>query len=205
MRALIVLVVLWLPAWGQSDFRRHTFTANLGSALPKQDLEPFFEQSFMAGGSYGYRFLRYFQADGGLDVVFGAARVRDFLDVGFPLRIRDRQYFANFGGRAILPLARDRVHFFGGGGGSYMRYAEVLDQPFDYARFACDVCDARDGWGYYALAGANLALDRGQHFRVGFTSKMYGGHTDGQGLGPLPGIRSKDRWLMFAGTVSFSF
>ena len=103
---------------------------------------------------YGYRFHRYFQAEIGLDTLFGAANVRDFIGSGFgALQIRDREFFLPLGGRAILPFARGRLLISGGGGGAYMRYAELLRQPSDYFRVDCPVCTSRSGWGSYALAG----------------------------------------------------
>jgi hypothetical protein len=50
-----------------------------------------------------------------------------------------------------------------------------------------------------------VAIDRYQRFRLGVTSKLYRGHTDGGALGALPAIETTDRWInLFADfTVSF--
>jgi hypothetical protein len=78
--------------------------------------------------------------------LFGAADVEDYLNTGAGfLKIRDREVFVPLGGRAILPLARGRFLFGGGGGVAYMRYAEVLRQPSEYFRFDCPVCTSRSG------------------------------------------------------------
>jgi hypothetical protein len=194
------------PRLHYSDYYpHHNFTFGMGDAQPRGDLEPYFVQKPLISIGYGYRFLRYLQADVGLDIVFGAAHVRDYLETDFgPLRIRDRQFFVPFGGRAILPLFSDRVQIFGGGGGAYMRYAELLRQPSSYFKIDCPVCLTRDGWGYYALAGASVFLDRGRHFSVGGLAKAYRGHTEGENLAGVP-RRTMDHWLNALGQFGFSF
>ena len=187
-------------------YPKHSFRLGLGSAQPRADLRNLYKDSFNLGFGYGYRFHPYFQADIGLDTAFGAAGVRDFLPTVFgDLRIRDYQFLMPVGGRAILPLARDRVHLFGGGGGAYMRYTERIRQPGDYIRIDCTVCASRHGWGYYALAGVSTALDRNGHFRLGVSGRVYRGHTDGDPLGAVSGIRTRDHWVHIGGDFTFSF
>jgi hypothetical protein len=191
--------------WHSNFYPHHNFTFALGDAKPKGDLAPYFVQRPIISAGYGYRFHRYFQADVGLDVVFGAAHVEDYLETDFgPLRIRDRQFFVPFGGRAILPVFDGRLLISGGGGGAYMRYSELLRQPASDFRIDCPVCLSRDGWGYYALADVSFYLDRDQHFRLGAVAKTYRGHTEGESISGVP-ARTKDRWLNILGQVGFSF
>ncbi|MBI1896980.1 MAG: hypothetical protein HYZ57_07950 [Acidobacteria bacterium] len=207
MRRFFAVALLAAPALA-ADFHRHNFWVDLGGARPGGDLKPVFSDSFVLGFGYGYRLHEYFQAEAGLDTVFGAAGVREFLPsfVG-DLRIRDYQWLLPMGGRVIVPLGSERVLFSAGGGGVYMRYGERLRQPFQYStiRFECPVCLSRDGWGYYGLVGANVALDRAAHFRVGVTSRVYRGKTDGEPLGALPAVRTRDRWVNVAGEFAVSF
>ena len=202
----LIAAALWtIPVWGQS-YNRHNITVGLGAGLPRDDLRGLFSDSFAAGGSYGYRFHRFFQVDFGLDGVFGAAGVRDFLPTQFgSLRIRDYQYLVPMGGRAIIPLADERIHIMGGGGGAYLRYSERVRQPSDFFQIGCDVCTSRSGWGYYGLLGANVALDSNRNFRVGVTSRVYRGHTEGEPLGVLLRRRTEDRWINIMGEFTFSF
>jgi len=212
MKQLVLLLVITLPMLGQSRYSRrypqHNLTGSFGAGLPRGDLKPFFGDSFGLSASYGYRFHEYFQADAGFDTVFHAARVKDFFEtqVG-DLRIRDYQYFVPVGGRAILPLARGRVLFFGGGGGAYMRYQESIRQPFGdaYFRIECRVCRARSGWGHYALAGTNVFLDRRKMVRFGFTTKVYRGNTSGEAFGALPAFRTRDQWINTFAEFGVSF
>ena len=159
---LLFASCLTLPSLAQTRFRepvpRHNFTVGFGAGIPSGDLGPFFDNSPNLTFGYGYRFHRYFQADFGLDTIFGSAGVNDFLETGFgALRIRDRQYFVPFGGRAILPLGRVMLYGGGGGGGAWMTYREQLRQPNPNFRFACPPCTSRSGWGYYAQTGLNVS------------------------------------------------
>ncbi len=155
---------------------------------------------------YGYRFLRYLQADFGLDITFGAAQVREFLttEIG-DLRVKDREYFLPFGGRAIAPLAGGRMLLSGGGGGAWIKYTTRISQPSYYFSVSCPICTERTGWGYYALANATWFLDYARHFRVGVTSRFVRGHTNGEAIGNIPATRTSDHWLNIFGEVGFSF
>ncbi len=187
-------------------YPHHNFTAGLGAGVPRADLQPFLDPKFGFTVGYGYRFHRFFQADIGLDTIVGAAGVRDFADT--PLgyrRIRDFQYLVPMGGRVILPLAQGRFQFFAGGGGAYMRYSERISQPNSYYRLDCPFCTSRSGWGYYATAGFQAALDSNQHFRLGLGPRIYRGHTEGEPLGAVPGIRTRDQWINLMAEFGFSF
>jgi len=206
MRYLIALIGAAVALSAQTFYPRHNFTFGAGPASPRGELNGLFADRPGISIAYGYRFERYFQADIGLDTVFGAAQVRDFLETPFGFsRIRDYQFFLPLGGRGILPLARGRLLISGGGGGAYVRYAELLHQLSQYYRLDCPVCSARSGWGYYALVSTEAFVDRGRHFRLGVTSKVYRAHTEGDPLGPVAGVRTRDRWLQIFGQVGFSF
>ncbi len=200
------VVLAALPLGAQSWYPKHSLTVGAGAGLPRGELARPFNNSSAVSVGYGYRWHRYFQADVGLDTVFRAARIRDFLrtQIGY-LRIQDYQFFLPFGGRAILPLASGRVLVSGGVGGAYLRYSERLSQPSEYLRVACPVCRSRSGWGYYGLLGGRLALDSGRRFWVGAASKVYRGHTEGDPLGDVPGVRTQDRWVKIFGEFGLSF
>ena len=198
--------LLWVPAGLAQPVARHNFSLGLGSAQPRSDLRSLFSDSFGVAAGYGYRFHPYFQLDAGVDTAFGAAGVRDFLPTAFgDLRIRDYQFMVPFGGRGILPMAKDRILISGGGGGAYLRYTERVRQPSDFFRFDCPVCASRHGFGYYALAGANVALDQYRRFRLGVTSRIFRGHTKGDALGAIGGARTRDHWINIYGELTFSF
>lgn len=204
---MLFLAALGFPLAAQTYYPRHNFTFGLGAGQPRGDLTRFFENSFGLNFGYGYRFHRHFQVDAGMETVFGAAGVRDFLpsQVFGDLRIRDYQFLAPVGGRAILPLGSERVLFSGGGGAAYLRYTERLRQPSDYFSIDCPVCASRHGIGSYALANLKVALDRYRRFWVGVTGRVYRGHTNGDPLGAQPGIRTRDHWVNVYGEFGVSF
>jgi hypothetical protein len=204
--AAAALAAIAPPPLAAQPYNKHNFTVGVGAGLPRDDLEPYFVNRPAFNFGYGYRFSRYLQLDAGMQTVFGAGRVRDFIETPLTIsRIRDFQFFFPVGGRVIFPVANEKLLIYGGGGGAYMRYSEMIRQPSDFIRIDCPVCAARDGWGYYALAGASVALDARRLFRLGGTTRMYQGHTDGPGLGTLPAIRTKDRWLNISAEFSVTF
>ncbi len=205
LRFFAILAALAAPIAAQW-YPRHNISFGVGGAQPKDDLANAFRSRPGISVNYGYRFMRNFQVDGGLDAVFGAGGVRDYQNTPFgPLRIKDYQFFVPMGGRAILPVVDGRLLFFGGGGFAWMKYTELLRQPSDYYRFECPTCTSRSGWGNYALVGVSYFLDNSKLFRVGVNTKVYRGHTDGQPIAGVPGVRTRDRWVNIYGEVGVSF
>jgi hypothetical protein len=206
VRKLILLLGLLPPLAAQETYPRHNLTFGAGAARPRGDLHRYLSDSSGVMVGYGYRFHRYFQADFGLDIVFGAARVREFLPTYIgDFRIKDREYFLPMGGRAIAPFFNGRLLVSGGGGGAWMRYNERVNQPSSYYNIDCPICTARSGWGYYAQANVNYFVDYYRHFRIGVGSRVYRGHTEGEPLGPVPGTRTRDKWVHIFGEVGLSF
>ena len=211
MKRVMICVVACLagiaPLDAQRDYRRHYFSLGGGAGVPGADIKPLLAASPLFRFGYGYRFHRYFQAETGLDTIFYAAKVKDYYQSDFgDLRIRDYQFLLPMGGRAVVPIARNRLLLSAGGGGAYLRYQEVVRQPFgDNYRIDCPVCSARSGWGYYGLVGASVALDRMQMIRFGFTTRVVRGDTRGDSFGPVPGIRTSDTWVNSAAELTFSF
>jgi hypothetical protein len=207
MRWVLPVLLLAGAASGQ-EFRKHSVTFRAGAGLPRGDIDQFLSNSAGVGFSYGFRPFRYVMAEAGYETLFGAADVDDFVPTWFgTLRIRDYQQFFPFGGRVILPLASDRIHLYGGGGGVYIRYSERIRQPFQNSgyRIECPACALRDGMGYYAQAGANVAIDRSQMFRLGGGTRVYRGATSGDPFGAIPGVETRDSWLVIYGSVSLNF
>jgi len=209
MKPLVLLclgVLAGSASLAQDWYPRHNFFVGGGIARPRGDISGPLGDAPQFGFGYGFRFHRNFQADTGFETGFGAAGVRDYLYTAIgPRRIRDYQFFVPFGGRAIIPLDHERFWISGGGGGAYIDYHERVSQPSDYVHIDCPVCNSRSGWGYYGLVSVGAAVDRSRHFRVGMTAKMYRAHTNGDPLGDVPGIRTRDRWFLLGGEVGFSF
>jgi hypothetical protein len=195
-----------LPASAQRFFPKNTITVGGGAGIPGLELKPAFTTRPMLSVGYGYRINRYLQADTGFDTVFFAAGVRAFENTQFgALRIRDYQWFIPFGGRAVIPMAEGRFIVSAGAGGTWMRYTERLRQPSDFIRFQCFTCSSRSGWGTYGLVSARYNIERYQRLWVGFTARVIRGNTDGEAIGGVPSIRTRDRWINTTIDVGFSF
>jgi hypothetical protein len=199
MRNYILLLIALLGGslMQAQPYQRHHITTGLGVATPQGELNDYYQSAFSWSFAYGYRPASFFQVDLGYDGAYNAARVNDYYESSTfgAVRIRDFQHYIPVGGRLVLPLANGKAELFGGGGGAYMRYSEGLRQPSEYIRLDCPVCNARDGFGFYALAGGNVAVNRSQTLRLGVTTKMYEGTTDGLSVGIIPAAKTKDRWV----------
>jgi hypothetical protein len=208
MRGVIIsAMAVALPLSAQFGPRRHTFSIGGGAGVPTAEIGPLVSVSPVLRVGYAYRLHRNFQAETGLDTVFYAARVRDYFQSNFgDLRIRDYEFLLPFGGRALVPVGRDRVLLSAGGGGAYLRYQERVRQPFgNNFRIDCPICQARSGFGYYAILGASVALDRARVFRLGASTRVVRGDTQGDPLGRFPGTRTSDTWVTTAAEFSVTF
>jgi hypothetical protein len=205
MKTAAAILLVAMPVMAQAPFRKHFLSVGAGGGVPGAEVKPFLASSPVFRFGYGYRFMKNFQADAGMDTVFHAARIRDFYESDFgDLRIKDYQFLVPLGGRAVIPIRR--VMLSAGGGGAYIRYQERVRQPFgENFRIDCPVCRSRSGWGYYGLVGVSVALDRYEHFRLGVTTRVFRGRTDGDAFGSVPAIRTRDTWINTAGEFTFSF
>lgn len=194
--AIVAVCSVSLPA-AAADYQRHHITGGLGAITPQDQIQRAYRTAFAWNVGYGFRPWRYLQFDAGIDSGYNAGNVKDFVytELG-PLQVRDYQLFVPVGARVVTPLGRNgRWEIYGGGGYVYMRYSERLRQPAQGINIGCPICDARDGYGWYALSGVNYGLDSGNMFKIGAMVRVMQGHTSGAGIGTLPGVRTSDRWL----------
>ncbi len=208
MRIPLVLVAALavFPLLAEDYYPHHNITFGVGAGVPQDQIKRFMNTRPGIELGYGYRFYRYFQADLGLNMIFGAANVEDYVTTSLgPVRVGDREYMLPMGGRAILPIKSGRFLLAAGGGGIWLKYTERLSQPSYYYRVDCPFCTSRSGWGSYALGNASYFLDQGQHFRVGVTAQFVRGHTNGQAINNVPAIETTDRWMNIFGEIGFSF
>lgn len=188
----------------QQPIQRNSFSIGAGAAVPGQDLKPFMSSAIQFRLGYGYRFLRYLQADMGLNVVVQAAGVEGTIEspVG-ESKIRDFEYLLPLGGRAVLPLAHGWIEIHAGGGGAYLRYQEEASVPSGvhcygncYYDIDCLTCTSRSGWGQYATVGAAVALDRQSRAWLGLNTQFFRGGTSGDSLGSVRAPKSRDTWAV---------
>jgi hypothetical protein len=179
-----------------------------GGAIPREDLASFMNTSPLLRVGFGYRPFRYLQADVGLDAIFHAAGVRGFQDTIIGrIRIRDNEILVPLGGRAILPLPGQRIELFGGGGATYLHYGETVEVPGagTDSGFRCQTCKSRGGWGSYATAGVNVAVEGSRRFWVGVETRLFHGKTNGDPLGAVPPLETQDTWINTAAVFTVRF
>jgi hypothetical protein len=187
--------------------RQFSVSIGAGGAIPREDLASFMTTSPLVRVGFGYRPFRYFQADWGLDAVVHAAGVRDFQDTIIGrIHIRDNEVMVPIGARGILPIG-PRVELFGGGGTAYLHYGESVSVPNSDGdtSFNCRTCRSRGGWGSYAAAGVNVAVERSHRFWVGVESRLFHGRTNGDPLGSVPPLETRDTWINTAAVFTFRF
>jgi len=187
--------------------RQFSFNIGTGGAIPREDLASFMTTSPLLTIGFGYRPIRYLQADAGMDAIFHAAGVRSFQDTVIGrIKIRDNEILVPLGGRGILPIG-PRMELFGGGGAAYLHYGESVEVPGggSDSSFNCRTCRSRGGWGYYAVAGVNVAVERSRRFCVGVESRLVHGKTNGDPLGAVPPLETQDTWINTAAFFMMRF
>jgi hypothetical protein len=203
-KIFFIAIALATSGAAQESFQRSSFSVGAGAAMPGQGLKPSMSSAFQLRFGYGYRFLRYLQADMGLIIVVHAAGVVGSIQspVG-ESEISDFEYLVPLGGRAVLPLARGRIEVHAGGGGAYLRYQEQVSVPSGvhcygtcYHDIDCLTCASRSGWGQYATVGAAVALDRQSRTWQSLNTQFFNGGTSGESLGSVPARKSRDTWTV---------
>jgi len=187
--------------------RQFSFNIGTGGAIPREDLASFMTTSPLLTIGFGYRPIRYLQADAGMDAIFHAAGVRSFQDTVIGrIKIRDNEILVPLGGRGILPIG-PRMELFGGGGAAYLHYGESVEVPGggSDSSFNCRTCRSRGGWGYYAVAGVNVAVERSRRFWVGVESRLVHGKTNCDPLGAVPPLETQDTWINTAAFFMMRF
>lgn len=206
-RTLFVYCALATALSAQPLARQFSFNIGTGGAIPREDLAAFMTTSPFLRVGFGYRPYRFLQADVGLDAIFNAAGVHDFQDTIIGrIKIRDNEILVPLGGRGILPVG-PRLELFGGGGAAYMHYGESVDVPGggSDSGFKCQTCRSRSGWGSYAAAGINIAVERSHRFWVGVEARLFHGRTNGDPLGAVPPLETRDTWINTAGFFMVRF
>jgi len=157
-----------------------------------------FQQTGLFGTHFGYRPIRYAQIDAGLELGVSAVGRRTISLVSFETgEYDDFIFFLPLGGRAVIPLASERLLLSIGGGGVYVNNIEISDSG---------VTDAeRSGWGAYGLGQVLFVFGESRRIGVGFTSRWTRVHLS---RGFLPGYgsaRIADQWLFLGATLSIRF
>lgn len=185
MRILISLFLLSRLAAAESEPRsRFTFSGGWSRQIGGYSFEK--QTATSLGGSYGYRVRKHIEAEAGVFTALQPAP--EIRGASYFLDPDDRFIWVPFGLRFILPMHRGRVELSAGGGGLYEKYSVSNANPGLGAA-------PRNGWGGYFVGGATVALDRGKHFWLGVTPRVFLANPK----------YARDRWFQLMGEFSFRF
>jgi len=171
-------------------------TAGGGAAVPIGNATNYLRTAPEISVSYGYRLNRFFQADVGLQMAFGAANNQNAEQTDFgPVQGSDHEFMIPLGGRLIFPLHFRQVEASIGGGTVYLHYSETApSNGYSYTSSTCYTCTSRGGWGGYGLANVSYFLDGNRNFHVGGTLQFIAGSTNGQPVANIPATKTTDHW-----------
>jgi len=186
---LAIVSLLASQAFGQdSDFHRNNISVGLGAATPVGNSTNYLTTAPLVTVGYGYRFNRFFQADTGIQIAFGAANNQnaEVTDFG-TLQGGDHEFMIPLGGRIYIPQRFKRIEVSAGGGAMYLHYSETVSSNGGIYSPTCYSCTSRGGWGGYGLANVSYFLDSNHNFRVGTTIQYIAGSTNGLSVGQCAG------------------
>jgi hypothetical protein len=201
-------IVFFISALGfaqDTDFHRHNIVVGIGAAVPAGSDTSYLSTAPLVSFGYGYRLSRFFRADAGFQLAFGAANNQNAVqtDVG-AVQGGDHEYMIPLGGRVILPLPWRRIEASAGGGAIYLHYSETVPSNGGYS-LNCYTCSSRGGWGGYGLGNVSYFLDSDRVFHVGTTFQFISASTSGQAVGNVPATKTTDHWANIYFEVGMSF
>lgn len=200
------LLLLYMgTAFAQDEFHHSYITVGGGAADPVGGTANYLSTAPLFQVGYGYRFDKWFQADAGLQIAFGAANNSntEITDYG-PVYGGDHEFMVPMGGRVYIPVPWERVELSVGGGAAFLHYSETIpSNPYIYNN--CYTCTSRGGWGGYGQFSANYFLNSGHNFFAGTTVQFIDASTNGQPVGDVPGIKTTDHWVNAILELGISF
>jgi len=192
-------------AWAQDHLPRNNIVVGIGPGIPVGSATSYLSTAPLVKVAYGYRFNRWFQADAGFNLAFGAANNQNAVqtDLG-TVRGGDREWMIPLGGRVFVPLPFKRIEASVGGGAAYLHYSETAPSS-GYYQNNCYTCTSRGGWGGYGLGNVSYFLDENRNFRVGTTVQFISAGTNGQAVGNVPALQTTDHWVNLTVEFGLSF
>lgn len=131
MRTLLLTslcLTVTIPAFAQysDEIHHNNISVGGGAAIPVGSTSGYLNTASAFSVSYGYRVNRFFQADAGFQMAFGAANNQNLEQTDFgEVQGGDHEFMLPLGGRFIIPLPFRKLEASAGGGGVYLHYAET--------------------------------------------------------------------------------
>lgn len=151
MMAKIVFVAGFVLAvstasYAQETFHRNNITVGGGPAIPVGNATSYLGTAPFFDIGYGYRFNRWFQADAGLQIAFGAANNQNAEQTDFgPIQGGDHEFMIPLGGRVFIPSPWKRIEVSAGAGTAYLHYSETVPSNAFVTKTAIPVLRAAVG------------------------------------------------------------
>jgi hypothetical protein len=150
-----ILVSTWMlasslaVAQGEgTELHRHNLGVGLGPAMPLGNATSYLSPAPFVRFGYGYRFNRLFQADGGVQMAFGAANNQNAVITDFgAVQGGDHEFMIPLGRRIYIPLPFRRIQVSAGSGAAYLHYSETVPSGGSDYTPSCYSCSTRGGWG----------------------------------------------------------
>ena len=200
-------IVISIPGSAQQveEWHRNNITLGIGPAIPVGNSTNYLGTAPLVTVGYGYRFNRWFQADAGFQLAFGAANNQNAESTDFgPVQGGDHEYMIPLGGRVYIPSPFKRFEFSVGAGTAYLHYSETTPAN-EFVSPTCFTCTSRGGWGGYGLGNATYFLDENRNFLVGTTLQFISASTNGQAVGNVPANKTTDHWMNLIFQFGLSF
>jgi hypothetical protein len=196
-----------LPGLAQdTDYHHNNVVFGVGPAIPVGNATNYLNTAPLIDFGSGYRFNRFFQADAGLQMAFGAANNQnaEVTNIG-TVQGGDHEFMIPLGARIYIPQPLRHFEVSAGGGAAYLHYSETVSSGSPDFSIGCYSCTSRGGWGGYGLANASYYLDRNRNFHVGTTVQFIAASTNGQAVGNVPALKTTDHWMNVLFEFGFSF
>jgi hypothetical protein len=198
----ILLTFVSTTVFAQEDLQHSDVNFAVGAAVPTGSDTSYLQKAPMISLTYGYRFNRLFQAEGGFQMAFGAANNENAEQSEFGAVMGgDHEFMIPFTGRIIVPLPLERWQISAGGGPVYLHYAETAASGSSY----CFTCTSRGGWGLQGSTKIRYLLGDEKNYHVGTILQYVSGSLNGDPVGNIPGTKTTDRWYNVLFEVGFSF
>ena len=186
----MLLTLVSTAAFAQDGEESHNDVSfSLGAAVPRGSDRAYLNNAPMISVLYGHRFNRFFQAEGGLQMAFGAANNQNAEESEFgQVMGGDHEFMIPFSGRFYLPLHLKQWQVSAGGGLAYLHYSETAPSEAS----VCFTCTSRGGWGWQGFTTVRYFL--GDNFYIGPTVQYVSATLNGDAVGNVPAMETKDHW-----------
>jgi hypothetical protein len=197
----MLLTLVSTAAFAQDSEESHNDVSfSVGAAVPRGADRAYLNNAPVISLLYGYRLNRFFQAEGGLQMAFGAANNQNVeqSELGTVMG-GDHEFMIPFSGRFYVPLHLQQWQVSAGGGLAYLHYSETGSSQAAY----CFTCTSRGGWGWQGFTTVRYSLS--DNIYIGPTIQYVTATLNGDAVGDVPAAKTTDHWANVMFGIGFRF